>query len=286
MENNICIFIITHGRPESILTLKTLSEAGSKLPYYLVIDNEDKQEQKYFEKYKEKVLQFDKKEYALKVDNFDNSGNYRTTTHARNACFDFAEKLGFENFLVLDDDYTEFKFRIKKGLVHPKDRFKIKKDIDKIFMKTMEYYLSSNFASICFSQGGDWFGGETNFNKKPKRKAMNSFFCSTKRRFNFISRLNEDVNTYMQLGHTGNIFLTIPFIQLDQMQTQSNKGGMSEAYLNSGTYTKSFYTVMCRPDCTRINKMGRTNKRFHHLIDWSIAVPCIIDEKYKKQNGN
>jgi len=155
MENNICIFIITHGRPESILTLKTLSEAGSKLPYYLVIDNEDKQEQKYFDKYKENVLQFDKKQYALQVDNFDNSGNYRTTTHARNACFDFAEKLGFENFLVLDDDYTEFKFRIKKGLVHPKDRFKIKKDIDKVFLKTMEYYLSSNFASICFSQGGD-----------------------------------------------------------------------------------------------------------------------------------
>jgi len=28
--------------------------------------------------------------------------------------------------------------------------------------------------------------------------------------------------------------------------------------------------------------MGRTNKRLHHLIDWGSAVPCIIDEKYKK----
>lgn len=282
MENNFCIFIISHGRPNNILTLKTLSEAGSKLPYYIVIDNEDNCQDLYYSIYRDKVLKFDKKQYSKLVDNFDNSGNLKTTTHARNACFDLAETLGFKYFLVLDDDYTEFKFRIKQGLIHPKDRYKIKINIDTVFISTLKYFLSTDFKSICFSQGGDWFGGETNFNKKPKRKAMNSFFCSIDRRFNFISRLNEDVNTYMYLGHLGNVFLTIPFIQLDQMQTQGNAGGMSDTYLDSGTYVKSFYTVICRPDCTRINKMGRTNKRFHHLINWPSAVPCIIEEKYKK----
>lgn len=86
----------------------------------------------------------------------------------------------------------------------------------------------------------------------------------------------------MYLGNKGDIFMTIPFVQIDQMQTQKTAGGMSEAYLNSGTYTKSFYTVICRPDCTKINKMGRTNKRFHHLINWTFATPVIIKEKYKK----
>jgi len=159
----------------------------------------------------------------------------------------------------------------------------MKKGIDNVFISVLKYYINSGYTSICLSQGGDWFGGQTNFNKKPKRKAMNSFFCSTDRRFWFISRLNEDVNTYMHLGKMGHVFLTIPFIQLDQMQTQGNAGGMSDAYLDSGTYTKSFYTVMNRPDCAKINKMGRTNKRFHHLINWSVAVPLIIDEKYKKR---
>jgi hypothetical protein len=282
MENSFCIFIITHGRPENIITLKMLQQAGSKLPCYLVIDNEDNKAEKYFNKYKENVLQFDKKYYASLVDNFDNSGNYRTTTHARNACFDFAKKLGFKYFLVLDDDYGQIKFRIKQGLVHPTGKYKIIKNIDNVFLATLKYYLNTGFASICFSQGGDWFGGETNFNKKPKRKAMNSFFCSTERRFNFISRLNEDVNTYMQLSHTGKVFMTIPFIQVDQLPTQQNTGGMSTAYLDSGTYTKSFYTVICRPDCMRINRMGTANTRFHHLTDWKAAAPCIISEKYKK----
>lgn len=282
MENNFCIFIITHGRPDNVITLKTLKDSGSILPFYLVIDNEDKTKEKYYNKYTNKVLEFNKKEYSLKIDNFDNSGNLRTTTHARNACFDFAEQLNYKYFIVLDDDYTSFKFRLNNKLEHPLSCPNLKKGLDDIFLSILKYFINAPFTSICLSQGGDWFGGETNFNKKPKRKAMNSFFCSTDRRFWFISRLNEDVNTYMALGHTGNVFMTIPFIQLDQMQTQTNKGGMSEAYLNSGTYVKSFYTIICRPDCTKINKMGRTNKRFHHLIDWSVAVPCIIDEKYKK----
>lgn len=286
MENNLCIFIISNGRPNNILTLETLRKAGSVLPTYIVIDNEDKTSEKYFDKFGDKVLQFNKKEYALKVDNFDNTGNHRTTTHARNACFDFSERLGFKYFLVLDDDYTSFKFRINNKLEHPKSCPNLTKGLDKIFEAILTYFVNTPFLSICISQGGDWFGGESNFNKKPKRKAMNSFFCSTERRFNFISRLNEDVNTYMQLGHTGNVFLTIPFIQLDQNPTQLTGGGMSDAYLNDGTYMKSFYTVMCRPDCTKINKMGRTNRRFHHLINWKTAVPCIISEKYKKNENN
>ena len=254
----------------------------SKLPIYIVIDNEDKQQEQYKRKFKDKVEVLDKKYYASLVDNFDNLGNFRSTTHARNACFDIAEKLGYEYFCVLDDDYTSFNFRIDDRLKHPKTCPNIKEGIDEIFLYTLKYFENTGFASICFSQGGDWFGGSTNFNKKPKRKAMNSFFCSTNKRFSFLSRLNEDVNTYMVLGHTGNVFMTIPFIQLNQMQTQTNQGGMSDAYLSGGTYVKSFYTVMCRPDCTKINLMGRTNKRLHHLIDWKTAVPVIIDEKYKK----
>lgn len=282
MENNFVIFIISNSRPNNIITIKTLIEAGLTIPYYIVVDNEDNTINNYIDIYKDKVIVFDKKKYYNNIDNFNNLGVYRSTTYARNACFDIAKDLQKEYFLVLDDDYTEFKFRINKNLNHPFGFFKIKKNIDNILFDTLNYYIRTDCKSICFSQGGDWFGGEKQFGLPPKRKAMNSFFCSVNRRFDFFSTLNEDVNTYIGLGKTGNVFLTIPFIQLDQMPTQNNKGGMSDAYINSGTYTKSFYTVMLRPDCTKVSLMGRTNKRFHHLIDWSIAVPKIIDKKYKK----
>jgi hypothetical protein len=281
-NNNFCIFIISHGRPNDIVTLKTLKKSGCTLPTYIVIDNHDKTVNDYLSKYKSMVYIFDKDKYAAMVDQYDNFNNLRTTTHARNACFDLAIELGYKYFLVLDDDYTEFKMRINHKMEHPTGRYLIFKNIDKIFLATLEYYKSCNFTSICYSQGGDWFGGETNFNKKPKRKAMNSFFCSVDRRFWFISRLNEDVNTYMALGHQGHVFMTIPFIQLDQKTTQKTKGGMTEAYIDGGTYVKTFYTLLNRPDCTKINLMGRTDMRMHHLIKWENAVPVIISETYKK----
>ena len=222
MENrtDFCIFIISHGRPNDIYTLKTLEKAGCTVPTYIVIDNHDKTADEYLKKYRSQVFIFDKDKYAGMVDQFDNFNNLRTTTHARNACFDLAMELGYKYFLVLDDDYTEFKMRINHKLEHPTGRYLIIKNIDNVFYKTLEYFINTNFTSICYSQGGDWFGGETNFNKKPKRKAMNSFFCSVDRRFWFVSRLNEDVNTYMTLGNQGYVFMTIPFIQLIQKPTQ------------------------------------------------------------------
>jgi hypothetical protein len=136
-------------------------------------------------------------------------------------------------------------------------------------------------------QSGDTIGGMANFRKWNayfpfnKRKAMNSFFCKTARRFWFFSRLNEDVNTYMSLGNRGRLFLTIPDVLLKQAQTQGNTGGMSVAYLAGGTYVKSFYTVMIGPSYCKAT-VTASMQRIHHKISWNNAVPKILDDTHKK----
>jgi len=111
---------------------------------------------------------------------------------------------------------------------------------------------------------------------------MNSFFCSTKRKFDYISRMNDDVSTYVKLGHKGVLFLTIPLICLEQIETQKNEGGLTKMYVDYGTYVKSFYTVMYQPSSVKVGMMGETHKRLHHRIDWDCTVPCIISEEWKK----
>ena len=119
---------------------------------------------------------------------------------------------------------------------------------------------------------------------KPRwRKCMNSFICSTERRFTFNGRINEDVNTYTYLGSTGKLFLTIVNVALEQKQTQNNKGGMSDLYFNNGTYVKSFYTIMHQPSSVHIEMMKCRHPRLHHSIDWNTTVPVIIGEEYKKK---
>lgn len=285
MRNNFAVFILSHGRPDNVITFKTLKKTGYTGNIFIICDNEDKTIDKYIKNFgKDRVIVFDKLKYAKNTDNGDNFKNYRSTTHVRNAIFGEADRLGYEYFLMLDDDYTGFQIRFNHEFKFISDS--INKSMDKFIESILVYFDKvENLNSICLSQGGDWFGGGNGgFGEKVfiKRKAMNSFFCSTKRKFKFISRLNEDVNTYMTLGNRGSLFFTINQLQVNQLATQSNKGGMTEAYLEGGTYIKSFYTVMYGPSYTKISIMGSKNKRLHHKIKWINAVPVIIDEKYKK----
>ena len=159
--------------------------------------------------------------------------------------------------------------------------------VDKTMMALLEFYKKTNTKSIAFAQGGDFIGGENSavFKKKLARKCMNSFLCSTDRVFKFIGRINEDVNTYVRLGSIGHQFYTVAHLRLEQKQTQAEDGGMSDIYVDKGTYIKSFYTILFSPSCVKIRTMGFRNLRLHHSISWNNAVPVILDEKYKKSLG-
>lgn len=290
MNESFCTFIISHGRPDKVITLNALRRGNYSGALFIVCDNEDKTIDDYRARFgPEKVLVFDKRKYAAMVDNADNFQNRRTTTHARNACFDFADQLGFEYFLVLDDDYTEFKHNYDKRGTFKRS---VIRRIDLVFDAMLRFLESDErILSVCFIQGGDLIGGESSLQKGvfpfQKRKAMNSFFCKTSRRFWFFSRLNEDVNTYLAMGHRGGLFLSIPEVAINQIPTQSASGGMSEAYLASGTYVKSFYTVMIGPSYASV-QWPQTNqtkriRRIHHKITWNNAVPKILDESYRKR---
>ena len=72
-------------------------------------------------------------------------------------------------------------------------------------------------------------------------------------------------------------------MNLDQTLTQKKTGGNTDAYLQYGTYVKSFYSVMCNPSSVKISMMGETHRRIHHAVDWEHTVPKIISDKYKKK---
>jgi hypothetical protein len=281
--SNFCIFIISNGRFDKIKTLKSLNTSGYTGAWYIVVDNEDKTIDKYRNKFgHEKVIMFDKKAIADQTDEGNNFDNRRTTTHARNACFDIAMDLGYKYFLVLDDDYTSFEYRYEAD-----NKLKVLKinNIDEIIKIYLKFYINSQFQSIAMAQGGDFIGGVNNpyVKKRPLiRKCMNSFFCSIDRRFWFVGQLNEDVNTYVTLGHKGKLFGTVPMISLVQAQTQATGGGMTDAYNHSGTYVKSFYSVMYNPSAVKVSMLNSNNPRVHHNIKWQFTVPLILSEKYKK----
>lgn len=267
-------------------TIGTLERGNYTGPYFVVIDNEDKTRDEYEKQFGDRVVIFDKKKYADQTDEGNNFDDRRTTTHARNACFDLAERLGYRYFLVLDDDYTAFSYRTNSKEQYP--RFiKMVRKLDQLFEIMLRFFENTPADCIALSQGGDFIGGGFSssnhyVNGKIKRKVMNSFFCSTDRRFQFVSQLNEDVNTYVALGKIGYLFMTIPLASLNQAQTQSLASGMTDAYLKYGTYVKSFYTVMYNPSACKISTIGHAALRVHHQVNWISAVPQIVSQSLKK----
>jgi len=275
MIKDFCAFILTHGRPDNVITYDTLLRHGYTGPVYIVIDNEDKTADRYRKRFGDKVVVFDKLSVSKTFDEADNFSDRRAIVYARNACFDIAKELGYKYFIQLDDDYTSFLHRYIDGSAQIKN-------INVIFRCFIDFLINSRIHSVAFAQGGDFIGGVDEKTPRVKRKAMNSFFCSTDKPFQFAGRINEDVNTYTYKASIGYLFLSIMNVQLNQVQTQSNKGGMTDIYLDRGTYIKSFYTILFSPSCVSIKTMGRTVRRLHHSIKWENAVPKIIDQKYKK----
>jgi hypothetical protein len=284
--NDFCVFILTHGRPDKVFTYKTIRDKGYTGKIFLVLDDEDKTYDQYCNLYKDEIITFSKDEIAKTFDVGDNFSDKRAVVYARNAVFNLAKQLNYEYFMVLDDDYTDFRWSFDNNKKYVTNKYI--KNLDKIFEILLKFYKSTNFTSLCMAQGGDFIGGEgsglskTFVNGQISRKLMNSFLCSTKRPFQFVGRINEDVNAYCSFGFRGHLFMTVAQLRLEQKQTQSNSGGLTDIYLNFGTYVKSFYSVMYNPSSVKVRQMGQSNKRLHHSVNWDTTVPKIISESFRK----
>lgn len=283
MRDDFALLIISHGRADKVLTLDAMNTAGYTGKWYIVIDTEDDQADKYRENFgEEHIIVFDKAEIGKTFDIMDNFPGRQVPTFARNALHDIAKSLGLTYFLELEDDYFNFRQRYvdDEGVF----RSRYVRDMDAIIDAYIDFLDLSGAVTVAFAQTGDFIGGSESrvYREKLARKAMNCFFCRTDRPFQCFGRFNDDVNAYVDNGKRGMLFFTPRDMCMDQPQTQSRAGGITEAYLKYGTYVKTFYTIMLAPSCVYVSIMGGRDKRIHHFIDWNYAVPKIISSKYKK----
>ena len=283
MNHEFCIFIFSYGRPEFLLknTFKNLVLAKTNAKCYIVLSSDDKAIPRYKEMFDD-VIVFDKDD--IKQDTCDAYQSIRSCVFfARNKAFELAEELGYRYFLTLDDDYNYIAIRYRDG--NHLFSYRIDKNFDDICDAYFDILDSQPFMKcVAFSQDGDYVGGYTGglFADGYRFKAMNCFFCDTHKKFDFIGRINEDVNTYISNNLKGNVFLTFRGMSVAQANTQQVSDGMAEAY-KYGTYLKSYYTVVVAPSVASIKLFGNSYPRIHHSIKWANTVPKILHDEYKSK---
>lgn len=279
---NFAALILSHGRPGNVITYKCLRRHGYTGKIYIIVDDQDASLQEYKRIYGDEVIVFNKKEAIKKTDTANNFSDYRAVVFARNIVFDISRQLGLEYFIMLDDDYQKFQYRFDDRLDYG---YMAIKSLDRVLDLMVDFQKKTGVTSIAMAQGGDFIGGSDSdlaYAVTLRRKAMNTFICNTKDPFAFLGIINEDVTAYVRHAISGKVFFTVNSVAIVQKQTQTNPGGLTEIYLQNGTYIKSFYTVMYAPSCVKVKELTTVNRRMHHKISWNNAVPCIIREEFRK----
>jgi hypothetical protein len=286
MNDDFAVFIVTYKRANNQLTYNYLKNNGYSGKIYFVLSDDDPTIPEYQEKFGlDKCLVFNKQESLSLFDIGDNFDDERAVVYARNKLYDLAAGVGIKWALVLDDDYINWQYCIGHNEQPPTHR-KIVRSMDKLIYCTLHYFKSIPALSVAWAQTGDLIGGMENTEiangYRIKRKVMNSFFFDVDNPMQFCGRINEDLTGSILASMTGKLVFTLYYVALLQLATQSNTGGLTDIYLNMGTYVKSFYSVMMAPSCVKIAAMGDVHKRIHHQVSWNNAASKIISDKYRK----
>lgn len=281
MNERFGVFILSHGRADRCYTAKTLRKQGYTGDLKILIDNEDETADRYREEFGNDVLVFDKEEWRLKTDVMDTFQRRDVVVFARNAVFQVAKEAGYKYICVLDDDYKSFEHRYEGD-----GKLKVWKPrkLDDIFEAAVRFLKTSGAKCYAFAQAGDLIGGAQNqrWHDRVMRKMMNTYFFDVDNPVVFSGTLDEDMVASLRCGLSGELILTSVDMTIVQFKTQANKGGLTDAYLDMGTYTKSFYAVMMNPSICKIAMMGDKHMRIHHRVAVNGMAPMIVSGRYRK----
>ena len=279
-SKDFAVFILSHGRADTISTYRALRDGGYTGRTYVVIDNEDDQEELYRQKFGDDIIQFDKRDYLEKTDLGDLDTDRRIGVFARNFIQDEAKRLGYKFHLQLDDDVHGFTYRFAQGKVL---RALHCSHLDEVFSGMVEYMKETPITSLSFALSAYNMGGvDGSIKDGMTRKTMTTFLMRADDVQYFHMRMNDDITTSLINGMRGKLYYSYLPIEVEVDKTQVKAGGMTDIYQKNGTYRKSFYSVMCCPSCVKVSAMGITDYRIHHTISWNNAVPKLLSERWCK----
>ena len=282
MRNDFAIFILTHGRPDTQLTLKTLLACGYTGRWYLVLDDQDDTIQKYIDNFgADRIIVFNKNHYINSCETIAVPPKDKCILYAKVAAEEIAKSLNLTSFVLADDDIYKFRFRYVDG---NKLRSKaIRSNMDKIIGAYNDFILSAPITAISPLYTTMYISGIKMYSQEHIQHYRIPYifvFRNSQYPVNWIADYGEDTLTAIQENKCGNCMLGLPFIQEDSTAPDKrSSGGMSETY-NSDTFKLIMRCVVAEPS---IVTPQFYNGKFVPRLNRSISFPKIISGGYKNE---
>lgn len=272
------IFILSHGRADTMTSWNTLRECGYTGQIFVVIDTEDDQRDRYIENFgAENVKIFDKDDYIDTFDSFDNFRKKSAVIFARLASQDMAAKMGLKYYAQFDDDLDQMYFRWAEGETLKGCKVKSFDSVVAAMCEFME--VNENIAMLALGTQAMTIGG-ANGNFKRGLAWMGScvFFLKTERHVPWCCTINEDNCTQIRLAMDGKMSFSLSSIVTMDKEFD---GGMQAAY-SDGKWQHNFARVLLAPSACYIGSKRLKNGQVKVVTKGERIFPKILSDKYKK----
>ena len=282
MNNKFAVFILTHGRPHNQLTVKSLQDVGYTGEWYLVLDDQDLTYREYLDEWGEdRIIVFNKARFIQSTDTGLHTPVPKFAVFARNAIEYIAKELGYQTFMMLDDDITKFRIRLPEG--NSLKSYQINGQFDAIIENSVDYVLNCDIACMGLGFCNLYIGGVGNFNKENPRQRLcaEAFIRNTAHPISWRLNMVEDMITSIDAAMRGDVWFQFLPIQCEiKMSEGTVEGGNSDVYRQLGMYKISFMPVIAYPSSNAV-KLGK--KTWISTTTPDKCIPKIISSRYRKE---
>jgi hypothetical protein len=281
----IDLFIPSYHRPDNLKTVNLFLRLGwepSKITVFIDDETDDIGLYKVAcENYGCNLHVFSMKEARKRFDYVHRpSVSRRSAGQARNMFQDYARVNGVDFYVVQDDDSSSFEIK-RFGRNAGRGDGEL---VRSVFESIEKFMRKRKIGVFGLSQSGDYIGGENKYYFI--RKVMNTTFYLLP----YIYRgergvQDNDTSQYVGLWNEG--YFTgscADGLILHQMPSATQKGGLTENYIENKLLNKSLVTVIQFPSAIRASKQIKNGGRLHHLITYRNLGPRIL--RIKGGNDN
>lgn len=239
------IYILSKGRYESLLTMKSLERLG--VDYFVAIEPQEE------ELYRNAMKDF--KHHTILILPFSNHG--KGGGPARNWCWEHSIASGHDYHWIVDDNIRHF-YRAhnnKRVRVDTGAGFRVIEDM-------MDRYENVMLASMQYH----FFAVETFKNPAyaPNTRVMSCILINNKCKHRWRGKYNEDVDLSLRVLKDGDCTMLVYAYLCGKMRTGDVKGGNTQEIYGDGTFEKSKMLAKLHPDVvTLTQRYGR----WHHHVD-------------------
>lgn len=278
---NYAVFILSHKRSDRVETYSTLRNSGYTGKIYIVIDDEDMQQEQYKERFNNDVLVFNKEMWINSTDTVTNDKKKSSPVYARNFIEHIAGELKYDAYIVMDDDIINLRFRYIENYVAKSQA--LKSNLDEVLDAYMNYLVSANIATLSFATVMVYAGG-VHDDKDMVRLASHRYTCQIHMRnlafpVDWISLANNDSISANNTAKIGYLWWALPFIVYDSPKMNTLPGGMKSVYDSVSEFKRAFMSTVVSPSVCRV---GCSKDRLAIKRDLKAAYPVIISGRYKK----